>query len=164
MCAMKSEHKHETMRTGSSSARRARLEEDGLFAHNNSCSTPNSRDLVRTPAALLIWGLPLAVILFASGVWHGQQLPTTLTGVVLTLATVWVGVACYVNGRGCGRTHCKIDGILLPLLSLVGALNLLGVTAFGWSLYSTAFWLILFLSFVPECFGLKYLSTPQNAA
>jgi len=77
------------------------------------------------------------------------------------MATAWMGVACYLNGRSCGRTHCKIDGILLPLLSLVGVLNLLGVTSFGWNVYSDAFWIILFISLVPEFFGMRYI-TPKN--
>ena len=49
----------------------------------------------------------------------------------------------------------KTDGVLLPLLSLVGLFNLLGVTAFSWNVYSGAFWIILLISFVPECFGLN---------
>lgn len=126
-----------------------------------SSSPPNSRDLVCTPAALWIWCLPIGVVLFATSVWNGHQLPATLTGVILTIATAWMGVACYLNGRNCGRTHCKIDGILLPLLSLVGILNLVGVTSFGWNVYSAAFWIILFISFVPEFFGVRYL-TPKD--
>jgi hypothetical protein len=131
-----------------------------MFSKNSS-SPPKSRDLVRTPAALWIWCLPIGAVLFATSVWNGHQLPTTLTGVILTLATAWMGVACYLNGRSCGRTHCKIDGILLPLLSLVGVLNLLGVTSFGWNVYSGAFWIILFISFVPEFFGMTYI-TPKD--
>ena len=127
----------------------------------NSSSPPKSRDLVCTPAALWIWCLPIGVVIFATSVWNGHQLPTTLTGVILTMATAWMGVACYLNGRSCGRTHCKIDGILLPLLSLVGVLNLLGITSFGWNVYSGAFWIILFISFVPEFFGMRYI-TPRD--
>ncbi len=50
---------------------------------------------------------------------------------------------------------------MLPLLSLVGLLNLLGVTSFGWNAYSGAFWIILFISFVPEFFGMRYI-TPKD--
>jgi hypothetical protein len=89
--------------------------------------------------------------------WNGHQLPFTLTGVIVTIATAWIGVACYLNGRRCGRMHCKILGILLPLLSLVGLFNLLGLTAFSWNVYSDAFWIILLIGFVPEFFGLNYL-------
>lgn len=128
-----------------------------------SSSPPKSQDLVCTPAALWIWCLPIGLVLFASSVWNGHQLPATITGVILTMATAWMGVACFLNGRRCGRTHCKIDGILLPLLSLVGIVNLLGITAFGWNIYSDAFWIILLISLVPEFFGRRYL-THKDAA
>ena len=118
-----------------------------------SCSSRKRQDLVCTPAALWLWGLPIGSVIFATSVWHWYQLPATLTGIIVTIATAWIGVACYVNGRRCGRTLCKIDGILLPLLSLVGVLNLLGVTAFGWKAYSDALWIILLISLVLECFG-----------
>jgi hypothetical protein len=130
-----------------------------------SSSTPESRDLVRTPAALWIWWLPIGTAIvgsiFATSGWNGHQFPATITGVILTIPTAWIGVACYLNGRNCGRMHCKIDGILLPLLSLVGILNLVGVISFGWNVYSGAFWIILLLSYVPECFGITYL-TPRD--
>lgn len=119
-----------------------------------SSSPCKRQDLFCTPAALWLWGLPIGVVLFATSVWHGYQLPATMTGILVTTATAWMGVACYVNGRSSGRTHCKILGILLPLLSLVGVLNLLGVTAFGWNAYADALWIILLISFVPGCFGL----------
>jgi hypothetical protein len=125
----------------------------GMF--DRKSSSPRKRqDLVCTPAALWIWCLPIGLVIFATNVWHGYQLPATMTGIIVTIATAWMGVACYVNGRSSGRTHCKIDGILLPLLSLVGVLNLLGVTAFGWNAYSDALWIILLISFVPEFSGL----------
>lgn len=143
---------------------------DGLASVMETClsgrkssSTRNRQDLVRSPAALWLWGLPNGLLIlgtiFATSVWNGHQLPATLTGVLLTIGTAWMGVACYWNGHRCGRTHCKIDGVLLPLLSLVGLLNLLGVIPFGWMVYAGAFWIILLLSFVPEFFGRVYLTT-----
>jgi len=41
-----------------------------------------------------------------------------------------------VNGRNCGRIHCKIDGALLPLLSVLGLVNLLRVTSLSWAGYT----------------------------
>jgi len=110
-----------------------------------------------------MWCLPIGLVIFANGTWHGHQLPATLTGVIVTIATAWIGVACYLNGRRCGRTHCKIAGILLPLLSLVGLLNVLDVTSFGWNMYSAAIGVIVFISFVPEFFGLTYLTHKDGA-
>jgi hypothetical protein len=138
---LNTDNKHETMwRRG--------------MSDRKSSSPCKQQDLVCTAAALWIWCLPIGLVIFVTNVWHGYQLPATMTGIIVTIATAWMGVACYVNGRRCGRTHCKIDGILLPLLSLVGVLNLLGVTAFGWNGYSDALWIILLISFVPEFFGL----------
>jgi hypothetical protein len=37
---------------------------------------------------------------------------------------------------------------------------LLGVPSFGWMVYAGVFWLILLLSYVPEFFGMTYL-TPR---
>jgi hypothetical protein len=145
---LNTDHKYET------------FERRDMF-EGQSCSPRKGQDLVCTPAALWIWGLPLGLVIFATNVWHGYQLPATMTGILVTLATAWIGVACYVNGRLCGRTHCKIDGILLPLLSLVGVLNLLGVTAFSWHAYSDALWIILLISFVPECFGLIHMKAGE---
>jgi len=127
-------------------------------------SSPRTRpDALCTPAALWRWGLPIGLILVATSLWNAHQLPATLTGVILTLATAWIGVACYLNGRACGRVHCQIDGVLLPLLSLVGMVNLLGVTSFGWNGYAAAFWIILVLSFVPECLGVRSLTKQDRA-
>lgn len=145
---LNTDNKHET------------IQRRGMF-ERKSCSPRKGQDLVCTPAALWLWGLPIGLVIFATNAWHGYQLPATMTGIVVTLATAWIGVACYVNGRRCGRTHCKIDGILLPLLSLVGVLNLLGVTAFSWNAYSDALWIILLISFVPECFGLTHMTAGE---
>jgi hypothetical protein len=48
---------------------------------------------------------------------------------------------------------------LLPLLSLVGLVNLLGVTSFGWDAYTNALTITVVLSFVAECFGNKVQSS-----
>jgi hypothetical protein len=52
--------------------------------------------------------------------------------------------------------HCRIDGILFPLLSIVGALNVLSVISFDWNLFWLAFLVILVGSFVPEWTWKKY--------
>jgi len=137
---------------------------DTCMSGGQNSSTRKGQDLVRTAAALWLWGPPIVLVIlgsiFASSRWNGYILPPQLSGVLLTLGTAWFGVACYWNSRRCGRTHCKIDGILFLLLSLVGMVNLVGVTSFGWMVYAGAFWLILCLSYVPEFFGMTYI-TPR---
>ena len=159
----KKDTKPETMGHDSTSSDGGASVMETCLSGRKISSTRKRQDLLHTPAALWLWGLPNGLLIlgsiFATSVWNGQQLPATLTGVLLTIGTAWMGVACYWNGRRCGRTHCKIDGLLLPLLSLVGLLNLVGVTSFGWIVYAGAFWIILLLSFVPEFFGRRYLTT-----
>jgi hypothetical protein len=161
----KTDNQPEAMGNDSTSSEGRASVMDTCMSERKSSSTRKRQDLVRTPAALWLWGPPnMLVILgsiFATSVWNGHQFPATLTGVLLALGTAWFGVACYWNGRRCGRTHCQIDGILFPLLSLVGIVNLVGVTSFGWSVYAGAFWLILLLSYVPEFFGMTYI-TPSD--
>ena len=72
-------------------------------------------------------------------------------------AVGWAGVGCFLNGRSCGRVHCRIDGIGLPLLAVFGALNLSSIISFDWTLFWLAFILILTASFVPEFTWKKYV-------
>src|SRR6266478_4044894 len=61
---------------------------------SNSSSTCKRQDLARTPSALWLWCLPIGFVIFAIGMWNGHQLPFALTGVIVTIATAWIGVAC----------------------------------------------------------------------
>src|SRR5258707_889358 len=65
---------------------------------SNSSSTRKRQDLVRTPSALWLWCLPIGFVIFAIGMWNGHQLPFALTGVIVTIATAWIGVACFLSG------------------------------------------------------------------
>ena len=65
----------------------------------------STRDWLRSPSASsLAWWIPHVAIvasLFASvparaGIW--------------TIALLWMGVACILNARRCGRTHCRYTG------------------------------------------------------
>lgn len=92
-----------------------------------------------------LWGLPLAAMLAA--IW----LPPYGRGVVWSVTLIWMGVACLVNARRCGRTHCRITGPfflvmaaavigyvagLLPLgdhgWTVLGAVTLVGFAALWW--------------------------------
>lgn len=117
----------------------------------NSANSANRRpDLLHTPAALWLWCLPILIVIVANSLYDGRQLSFTIAGVLLTGATLWIGAACYANGRHCGRLHCKIDGVLLPLLSLAGLLDLLRVTSFSWGAYVNTLAIIVVLSFAAE--------------
>lgn len=104
----------------------------------------------------MLWGLP-AVLVIGAGIAYGESLLSLAgRGVVRVIAVAWAGVGCFLNGRSCCRVHCRIDGILLPLLAIVGALNVLSAISFDWNLFWLAFFLILIGSFVPEWTWKKY--------
>jgi hypothetical protein len=121
-------------------------------------------DLIRSNTFRLAWWAPGVLIIFANVAYHVHWLTFAETGVLMVISAVTFGLACFINGRRCGRTHCVIDGYLLPLLGIVGLINLARVTHIGWQLYMDIFWIIIGLSFVPELLGVKYLPSAARGA
>src|SRR5262245_38120979 len=79
-----------------------------------------SRDWLRSPhTSLLAWGIPCAAIissLFA---------PISIRTAIWIIALSWMGTACLLNAKRCGRTHCRYTGpyylaIIAPVV-LVGS-------------------------------------------
>ena len=98
-----------------------------------------------------------AVLVVGSGIASGESLLSlTARGIVWVTAVAWAGTGYLINGRSCGRVHCRIDGILFPLLAIIGALNVLSVISFDRNLFWLAFLVILIGSFVPEWTWKKY--------
>lgn len=110
-----------------------------------------------TLAFLWIWCLPATLIVVAFAAWHRHAISTAVAGILLTVGTAWIAAGCGVNARRCSRAHCVIDAILLPLLSLMGLLNVLHVISLSWNAYVNALWIIVVISFIPECFGVRYI-------
>jgi hypothetical protein len=88
------------------------------FLENYFGIPPNGGDwLNSTGASLVAWWLPkLAIFLtiFAA---------VSLRAAVWALALVWMGTACILNAKRCGRTHCRYTGpyylaMILPVLAL----------------------------------------------
>ncbi len=104
----------------------------------------------------MLWGAPTVLVVGAGAAYGASILSLTGRGVVWVIAVAWAGTGCLINGRSCGRVHCRIDGILFPLLSIIGALNVLSVISFDWNLFWLAFIVILVGSFVPEWTWKKY--------
>lgn len=96
------------------------------------------------------------MILAAGAAYQSSALSITLTGSIWALSVAWVGVGCFLNGRSCGRVHCRIDGIAMPVLSVVALLNVLAVISLSWNLFWAAFWVVLIASFVPELVWKRY--------
>jgi len=123
-----------------------------------SSQPSRGRNFERPPWCYLLWGVPV-VLVIGAGVAYGESvLSLTARGVVWVVAVGWAGIGCLINGRSCGggEVHCRIDGILFPLLSIIGLLNVLSIISFDWNLFWLAFLLILVGSFAPEWTWKKY--------
>ena len=66
-----------------------------------------------------VWGIPAAAMLLAS-----LFLKPVTCGIVWIAMLIWMGGACLVNARRCGRTHCRYTG---PFFLVMAALVLLYV-------------------------------------
>ena len=104
----------------------------------------------------MLWGIPAIIIVGADLAYQDFLLSATATGALWVFSIAWIGIGCYINGRSCGRVHCKIDGIAFSALAIIGIVNLLSIVSFNWSLYLLAFLIILVASFVPELTWKKY--------
>jgi len=85
--------------------------------------------LGRIHANLVAWWLPHIAIL------AGLFVAVPVRIVVWTIALAWMGTACILNARRCGRTHCRYTGpyylaMILPVLALgSGAIS---ANLYGW--------------------------------
>src|ERR1700724_3955706 len=95
-----------------------------------STTTNVSADWVgSTRAKLVAWGLPHAALL------AGLPVVVPARTVIWVVALAWMGVACILNARRCGRTHCRFTGpyylvMIIPVLSL--GLGVVPVGLSGW--------------------------------
>lgn len=81
---------------------------------------------------LLAWWLPHAALV------AGLFVAVPVRTVIWTIALAWMGVACILNARRCGRTHCWFTGPYYLAMTLP-------VLALGWGEVSAGIygWLIL---------------------
>ena len=75
--------------------------------------------------ALIAWGLPIAALVLAGG------LESKAKALVWALALVWMGVACLVNARRCGRLHCYFTGPFFLATAAAALLHGFEVVWFG---------------------------------
>jgi hypothetical protein len=91
-----------------------------------------SRDwLANARTSALAWWMPKTAIVAA------LFAPVTVRAAVWTIALVWIGMACILNARRCGRTHCRYTGpfylaMIAPVLVL--AFGAIAVGFYGWLL------------------------------
>ena len=86
----------------------------------------STRDWLRSArTSLLAWWVPHAAIV------AGLFVPVPVRAVIWTVALIWMGVACILNARRCGRTHCRYTGpyyiaMIVPVLLLAAGMGSAG--------------------------------------
>lgn len=89
-----------------------------------------SRDWLANPrSSVLAWWLPQAAIL------AGLFAPAPARAAIWAIALIWMGTACILNARRCGRTHCRYTGpyylaMIAPVLALGSGIVSAGI--YGW--------------------------------
>jgi hypothetical protein len=81
---------------------------------------------------LFAWGLPQAALVAA----FFAPVPVRISSWVIALS--WIGTACILNAKRCGRTHCRYTGpYYLAMIAPVAALG------FGFVSDGTYAWAVL---------------------
>jgi hypothetical protein len=82
------------------------------------------RDWLSSPlTSSLAWWVPEAAIMAGLLI----QVPVRTTIWVIALA--WIGTACILNARRCGRTHCRFTGPFY--LAMIFPVLVLGFSSYG---------------------------------
>lgn len=127
-----------------------------MVAKGSLPMAPTGRNYESPPWCYLLWGVPAAIIFATDAAYQGSLLPLTLAGSTWALSVLWIGVGCFLNGRSCGRIHCMIDGVAMPLLAVVGLLDAFSVISLSWNSFWAAFFVVLIVGFVPELVWKRY--------
>lgn len=90
-----------------------------------SASEPPHDWVGNTRSFALAWGVPIVVI--GAGAFADGPLRTT----AWTAALAWMGLACLLNARRCGRTHCRYTGPYYLLLTIPVVLHGTQAVPFG---------------------------------
>jgi len=84
---------------------------------------------------VLAWGLPVSVLI------AGAFLAPPIRTLLWTSALLWAGLACLMNARRCGRTHCRFTGpffLIMAGITLLYGVGLLGLGSNGWLILALA--------------------------
>lgn len=76
-------------------------------------------------AYALAWGVPSLAII------AGFLVDASARTVIWLAALLWMGAACLMNARRCGRTHCRFTGPFYLALIIPVALNGFGLIPLG---------------------------------
>lgn len=108
------------------------LRDSGESVAEGSCVKAPRTDWASGLRGCLIWGTPAAVLIMS---------PVQYLVIAWPAALTFMGLACLLNARSCGRVHCYVTGPFFLLLALVGFLYGLHVVSLGkrgWSVLSIA--------------------------
>jgi len=90
----------------------------------------SARDwLGKAHTSIIAWWLPKGAVVAA------LFAPVSARAAVWSAALIWMGSACILNAKRCGRTHCRYTGpyylaMILPVLVL--ASGLASANFYGW--------------------------------
>ena len=89
-----------------------------------------SRDWLRSPrTSVLAWWVPQGAIVAS------LFLPMPLRTVIWIVALIWMGTACILNAKRCGRTHCRYTGpYYLTMIAPVLVLGIISAGIYKWML------------------------------
>jgi hypothetical protein len=108
-------------------AQRTVVHGEAIMAHT---AIQASRDwLANTRTSAFAWWIPKAAIV------GGLFVPAPVRAAIWIVALIWMGTACILNARRCGRTHCRYTGpyylaMILPVLVL--ASGVASVDFYAW--------------------------------
>ncbi len=86
-------------------------------------------------AYAVVWGLPMVAIVL--GLFAGVPARTA----IWSLALAWMGAACLLNARRCGRTHCRYTGpyfIVMIVPVIAAGMQLIPLKQAGWIMLAVA--------------------------
>lgn len=108
----------------------------------------------------MAWGLPTLLLVGALILPH----PAAKT-VIWATVLIWMGVACLVNARRCGRRHCYLTGPLFVIMAIFGLFHgfqIIWLGPNGWTILVLLLvvlgWGVLW--YVPEKIWGKYRKPP----
>ena len=94
-----------------------------------SRTNPSSDWVGRARTNVLAWWLPYGAIV--AGLFVAVPARTA----IWIIALIWMGVACLLNSRRCGRTHCRFTGpyylaMTIPVLAV--GVGVVSADLYGW--------------------------------
>ena len=95
----------------------------------STTTNPSSDWLGRARTNVLAWWLPRGAIV------AGLLVAVPARMAIWIIALVWMGAACLLNSRRCGRTHCRFTGpyyLVMTVPVLAVGLGVVSANLYGW--------------------------------